>query len=185
MFDNKGKLLDSTKFAIFVILQVFSCSFLRAQDINVKDFVNVYSKEYISGAPQKIDKSNSRNHPLTKAFYNDGIDSVNIIQFSSKANISKNTKIRFRIIIYSFHDSESLKKKLLELNTSNEEFTESIFQKDWDFLTTQKNQILRLDAGCLLSESKWKGIKKKFMTITKSSYTNMECFCGRGCQFYK
>lgn len=148
---------------------------------------SAFSKDY-SFTIKQIHKSQFRSMPEIKHLINKGLEEVVVLNFTSYKDVQKNTKLSFLIFLCEYESSRRAKSIFSNLEKVKSSQDETIFSKDWDYLSLDKNIILRMDATCLYSKESWQKLKDNFIMIKMKIMPNgsnaniIECFCGGSCK---
>lgn len=94
--------------------------------------------------------------------------------------MSNGIPLSFRIIVYRYNDPGTATEQFNKLRTD----TEDKLLKDHDYVVRLKNNIVRLDGPCVLSEAsiaELTGILARILAKQKPDPVRTECTCGGNC----
>ena len=165
---------------------------IQAQDNLATKFFNQcvsnLSEKYTSSVKKDIGVPLFKQDPLVKKFYTPNLSTVSYVIFTSKKVVAKNTRLRFKIVLYQYKSDGEAGSKFSELEGLKRKYDETLLGKDWDHVLIYRNLIIRLDAGCLYSKVEWIKLKEQLLKAHLNVFkvgvvdSSIECKCGGNCK---
>ncbi|MDJ1485347.1 hypothetical protein QNI16_32950 [Cytophagaceae bacterium YF14B1] len=112
------------------------------------------------------------NNSVTKGFESTALKDVRLVAFKSLKEIQKNTRLAFKVVVYTYKSTHEANNTFQVLRTSLPSQSDLLFSKDWNLVVIKDNYLYKLNGGCLYSQQAWNELKTMFLKNALALKTN-------------